>query len=1540
MPTYLDFDTTKKFRDELLNKNLKVQNGPQSFNANTYDVSSLKVTENKDLGSVDTNRSEDLLTPKNNNTYKPIEYIVDENLNVFARRANLNLYPHFQTNQDHTLISILSTDNFDKESELFRLAANNIKNERNGPIQARIAQNLYSSTLGKVRLLDALDGNSTSLANIVTGKEPLIELNNSITVSNNILGQTFDFVENVAGVQFPWTEIPGDYLTKPKNPLNNKPNLIDSIGNVLGFKNLDSVIRPSELFIQYMGSGQKNTLFDNLSYSKYSPNYNTFTSIFSSSVSLGKPYIGDDTTNDVKRTMSDGNDRVVRGNFYLSLLFDETQARLFQNTKNIGDGGGIAGKLTWISKGSRNKIGLYNKEFSSEASLYSDSKSTDYQFRTGSILDVTQQILDSLPTDSSSRSHVANAIDQTSRVFKEGDEVISKGSAVKYIDKFSQEESGVEYCRVWTKDRSYMNYSDTMKRTGLIRKYNSSVMSTPWNLNIAPISNGNKSFDGSTNMEKYADGFRAKKYMFSIENLAWKTSNKPEFTYNDLPYCERGPNGGRIMWFPPYGLKISEQNGTDWEENTFIGRPEPIFTYQKTKRSANLSFKIVVDHPSILNLLVRDHFKNMSDAEADNYINAFFAGCEDLDFYDLIKRYASLDKTDIEIIKAYLNSGKDPQTIKKYRSRLVPETDPVPATNTSTNVNFKNTLYFNNNIPGNNPNLTTESTFSQTFDKYVGISKSAYISELNKGLSVITGGTWNNDKAHDFEILTSSSVWVPDDATLTDMVNRTNNSINVLFTDATKQFDDYKNSIKTLKENIKNNKVKTVKLTFLSSASAVAIDEYNLKLSYRRSYSIINDFLTQLLITGDVKQSLSKLDWKIDKKNQDMNFTIPFKDLGYTVDGEIQITVINKGETLTGKSPDANLVGEEYKTIDCTNNTLPKNKDLAKTMPAAFRCRQTTITVDYNVEEKTEAKNPTTKVVVDEYVEQIAQKPNIDVLKKVVMKVLSECFYFKKLEEESPLQFSSLKEKLKYFHPAFHSMTPEGLNSRLTFLHQCMRPGDTIPIKGITDVNDLNARNTTFGPPPIIVFRFGDFYNTKAIIRDYNIDYDESVWDLNPEGIGVQPMLATVTLQLSLIGGQGMEQPVNELQNALSSNFFANTEVYDYRATATEDRTKFNKQILGEILSYNQSTTEQRSNDLPNSNKVSQYTYIGNIQTDKNEISYNGLINELYTLNNDFYKSLNNTYLTLTKKYGLKVPSLLLSQKYRTINQYIVQAGTAGEKIIKLFGNYPKGMDNFNIIDNLIYKLKVSISITNITNLLEIGYPLFNSKIEETLKDFLNKTINDSNGILNKLTSLEDIKKLESKRNEIIKITDKLNFIVEVEKDGYIDSDNKGLGDELLNFNGDDLYSNYSSVIDFNETYYPQCENVLDPTLELNGMAFSDDDTKYLISLILSNDNNLDKLFLEFNKTVLFNGTIALNIQDSLLKFLRNFNNDIIINTKKITDTFTSFLPTKVPLVNKELNTNVSLGSDYQFTDDESKKLVNVNLTNQNKTTDRLNFYR
>ena len=48
-----------------------------------------------------------------------------------------------------------------------------------------------------------------------------------------------------------------------------------------------------------------------------------------------------------------------------------------------------------------------------------------------------------------------------------------------------------------------------------------------------------------------------------------------------------------------------------------------------------------------------------------------------------------------------------------------------------------------------------------------------------------------------------------------------------------------------------------------------------------------------------------------------------------------------------------------------------------------------------------------------------------------------------------------------------------------------------------------------------------------------------------PEGVGVQPMIAKVDLNFSIIGGASLDGPIRQLQNAVSFNFFANTSVYN-----------------------------------------------------------------------------------------------------------------------------------------------------------------------------------------------------------------------------------------------------------------------------------------------------------------------------------------------------------------------------------------------------------
>ena len=69
---------------------------------------------------------------------------------------------------------------------------------------------------------------------------------------------------------------------------------------------------------------------------------------------------------------------------------------------------------------------------------------------------------------------------------------------------------------------------------------------------------------------------------------------------------------------------------------------------------------------------------------------------------------------------------------------------------------------------------------------------------------------------------------------------------------------------------------------------------------------------------------------------------------------------------------------------------------------------------------------------------------------------------------------------------------------------------------------------------------------------DCDIDYDDTTWDLNDEGIGVMPMMANISISFKFLGGSDLTGPINRLQNALSFNHYANTSIYDNRAEEIE----------------------------------------------------------------------------------------------------------------------------------------------------------------------------------------------------------------------------------------------------------------------------------------------------------------------------------------------------------------------------------------------------
>ena len=219
-------------------------------------------------------------------------------------------------------------------------------------------------------------------------------------------------------------------------------------------------------------------------------------------------------------------------------------------------------------------------------------------------------------------------------------------------------------------------------------------------------------------------------------------------------------------------------------------------------------------------------------------------------------------------------------------------------------------------------------------------------------------------------------------------------------------------------------------------------------------------------------------------------------------------------------------------------NVAERKKNYLKSLNDTYGCKANRfVTVSFVVDPALKAKEDTSEASTS----TIPTPPKIPTLP--VARFYSECDYFEKLQLTDPTAFNSIKDKIKFFQPAFHSTTPEGFNSRLTFLQQCMRQGPTL---GAGSTN--NPNNLAFGRPPICVLRLGDFYHTKIVVENISFTFEPLVWDLNPEGVGVQPMICNVDMSFSFIGGSSLRGPINRLQNAISFNYYANTEIYDPRA--------------------------------------------------------------------------------------------------------------------------------------------------------------------------------------------------------------------------------------------------------------------------------------------------------------------------------------------------------------------------------------------------------
>jgi hypothetical protein len=963
-----------------------------------------------------------------------------------------------------------------------------------------VAYEIQTQTSGRANALIAAKDPYLA-SKILTGRSPLIEPNWQVTAPDSALGQIGNFVARITGVYTPFSYIPGDYFNtvQPTSFLNQT---INTVAGVFGFPNvLPTRKTSSDIFLAYTGQGTRKLLFGALALNKFAPDYKAnFINNLGIFAPKGNYYIGSRTSEPLNIVSPSGQvpldeyGREIETNVYgpstLGKLYEnEIDFNFGLNSTSTTNGGGLQGGFTWVSPKYKANAGFqvgqggdpkqFDQNFQPIGSQFSTSESTNFSLKRGSILDDTQRLINSQPTGGRKLQHVGNAIDQVSKVFNDGYKEITKGSRViKYTDQ-NGVFVGSEYGRVFAKDIPYYANPKLVKTDGNIRKNPDSIFDKTYNLNMFPTTGPD-----STSI---VDG-RVKKYMLSIENLAWRTSRRPGLTYADLPESEKGPNGGRIMWFPPYALSFDDKSTVNWDPNTFLGRPEEIYTYKSTSRAGSLNFKMIVDHPSVMNMVVNQVLSNANSSElADKVLESFFAGLTKFDVYELAKKYPNFNPAQIQELQDLINNSSNPEKIKDaVNSNLNRGGDGAGGSMTSNS---------SVGIQDYKPKLTG----------YIG--KSQFYFDYNQ-----SGGNSYNDSLNAYENANQFSTIIDTQRSEIEA------SVNIL--------QNLGNEIKNILSTNANVTINLVLKANSSSNEASSIKESR------------NTCIEQTIL-------------RIVGSNPNFSIT---KTTG--ADDDVISPQTEKCNTPTTTPYDVvpvacrRVVIQDIKETPLPNITNPNGGTVVS--PA---------TVVSNVGTQTRLASQLNRAATN----SASNLGGETISKKVLRGLLNESNYFQFVKESNPFVYDSLREKLKFFHPAFHSSTPEGLNSRMTFLLQCTRPGDTIPTKQADGtLIDKDARNTSFGAPPVCVIRIGDIYHTKAIVESVSFGYggaEAMTYDLNPEGIGVQPMIVDVTISFKFIGGQSLKGPIDELQNALSFNFFANTEMYDERATVL-DTSAYDKEFI------------------------------------------------------------------------------------------------------------------------------------------------------------------------------------------------------------------------------------------------------------------------------------------------------------------------------------------------------------------------------------------
>lgn len=709
------------------------------------------------------------------------------------------------------------------------------------------------------------------------------------------------------------------------------------------------------------------------------------------------------------------------------------------------------------------------------------------------------------------------------------------------------------YCRVWTWHKQYRTINDLIRpfnfdddeihknlwfiRPGETSLNKNSVLQNNGFVKIAPYSS-DAPWTSETN--------DVKKYMFSIENLAWRDV----ILEDNLCNSQIGSKGGRLMWFAPYNLKFSENVNVSINKEDFIGRGEPVLTYINTLRQGNLSFTLMVDHSSVINYTTKSY---NNDENYEQALLRWNAGCDDM-----------IDVSDIQYDP---NQQPIPQPAESPTPPIV-ETDPAPSNEPpSTQMEPEKEelppdeeytltrIYFPNDYSGVDDNLDAMEYIRWGFGGQIDtnngpgyemggdktLSNVKYKENPPTMYSIYDNSSVSNvkcDPKNDSVIKGNQYIWKKENITRADLVShygktsRTqlgrdseflpryrynsfasywdveNHSLNVTAPTGDKaiSFKDFYEKCNS--ENTEGTEFydlikKAKKIIFTGNASSHGYQGDNIKLGTFRAQSVKKFLSSKLNINmNDNDKYEAKQDSIISVQGSTCSSSYTAKQGRF-----VEVKIILPGVVVKPVTEDILIEENENGELQTKNTTVESEP-------------QTDDNVNVATSGNTYKKVP--KLRYDE-----------------------EKIFFQEYDKDTDLLMNKLKDKIKYFIPGLHSTTPEGFNARLGFLHQCTRQGQTN--SATDDTQQSNATNLSFGRPPICILRLGDFYNTKIFIETMSIEY-ESQWDLNPEGIGVQPMMAHINLSFYFMGGQDIGSAISRLQNAITFNFYANQSVYDDRA--------------------------------------------------------------------------------------------------------------------------------------------------------------------------------------------------------------------------------------------------------------------------------------------------------------------------------------------------------------------------------------------------------